>query len=153
MVFNIIIWTSICFLDIKVQIRLEHYVKNQSKGNILPIRPNTPFIILLLTLVVDHIVSQRYADTIVFSQKISQKWGPTPKLLSKSKRVGGGHCSICPTVYYQCCSCLFVSGRTVVYRGQYKRPQFPLKIDFGSPNYNLQRLLMRLILTSPAGLC
>jgi len=38
--------------------------------------------------------------------------------------------------YWQCCSCLFVSGRTVVYRSRYKRPQFPPKVDFGGPNYN-----------------
>jgi len=38
----------------------------------------------------------------------------------------------------QCCSCLFVSGRTVVYRSHYKRPQFPLKVDFGGPYYRLQ---------------
>jgi len=55
--------------------------------------------------------------------------------------------------YGQCCSCLFVSGRTVVYRGQYKRPQCPPKIDFGGPNYRLQRLMMHLMLTGPAGLC
>jgi len=36
----------------------------------------------------------------------------------------------------QCCSCLFVSGRTVVYRSHYKRPQFPPKVCFGDPNYN-----------------
>jgi len=53
----------------------------------------------------------------------------------------------------QSCSCLFVSGRTVVYRSHYKRPQFPPKIDFGSPNYRLQRLRLRLRLTGPAGLC
>jgi len=53
----------------------------------------------------------------------------------------------------QCCSCLFVSGRTVVYRSHYKRPKFPAKIDFGGPNYNLQRLMLRLMLTGPAGLC
>jgi len=35
-------------------------------------------------------------------------------------------------------SCLFVSGRTVVYRNRYKRPQFPPKVDFGGPNYRLQ---------------
>jgi len=38
----------------------------------------------------------------------------------------------------QCCSCLFVSGRTVVYRGHYKQPQFPPKVDFCGPNYRLQ---------------
>jgi len=57
----------------------------------------------------------------------------------------------------QCCrprpSCFFVSGRTVVYRSQYKRPQFPPKVDFGGPNYRLQRLMLRLMLTGPAGLC
>jgi len=53
----------------------------------------------------------------------------------------------------QCCSCLFVSGRTVVYRSHYIRPQFPPKIDFVGPNYRLQRLMLRLILTGPAGLC
>jgi len=53
----------------------------------------------------------------------------------------------------QCCSCLFVSGRTVVYSSHYKRPQFPPKIDFGAPNYRLQRLMLRLMLTGPAGLC
>jgi len=53
----------------------------------------------------------------------------------------------------QCCSCLFVSGRTVVYRSHYKRPQFPPKIDFGRPNYRLQRLMLRFMLTGPAGLC
>jgi len=47
----------------------------------------------------------------------------------------------------------FVSGRTVVYRSHYKRPQFPPKIDFGGPNYRLQRLMLRLMLTGPAGLC
>jgi len=52
----------------------------------------------------------------------------------------------------QCCSCLFVSGRTVIYRSYYKRPQFPPKIDFGGPNYKLQRLLLRLMLTGPARL-
>jgi len=36
----------------------------------------------------------------------------------------------------QCCSCLFISGRTVVYWGQYKQPQFPPKIDFSGPNYS-----------------
>jgi len=40
----------------------------------------------------------------------------------------------------------------VVYRGQYKRPPFPPKIDFGGPNYRLQRLMMHLMLTGPAGL-
>jgi len=53
----------------------------------------------------------------------------------------------------QCCSCLFVSGRTVVYRSYYKRPQFSPKIDFGGPNYRLQRLMLRLMWTGPAGLC
>jgi len=53
----------------------------------------------------------------------------------------------------QCCSCLFVSGRTVVYRSHYKRPQFVPKIDFGGPNYSLQRLMLRLMLTGPAVLC
>jgi len=53
----------------------------------------------------------------------------------------------------QCCSCFFVSGRTVVYRSHYKRPQFPSKVDFGGPNYRLQRLMLRLKLTGPAGLC
>jgi len=38
----------------------------------------------------------------------------------------------------QCCSCLFVSGRTVVYRSQYKRPQFQPRVAFGGPNYRLQ---------------
>jgi len=38
----------------------------------------------------------------------------------------------------QCCSCFFVSGRTVVYRSYYKRPKFPPKVDFGGPNYRLQ---------------
>jgi len=38
----------------------------------------------------------------------------------------------------QWCSCLFVSGRTVVYRSHYKRPEFPPKVDFGGPNYRLQ---------------
>jgi len=38
----------------------------------------------------------------------------------------------------QCCRCLFVSGRTVVYRSHYKRPQSPHKVDFGGPNYRLQ---------------
>jgi len=49
--------------------------------------------------------------------------------------------------------CLFVSGRTVVYRSHYKRPQFPPKVDFGVPSYRLKRLLLRLMLTGPAGLC
>jgi len=40
----------------------------------------------------------------------------------------------------QCCSCLFVSGRTVVYRSHYKRPQFPPKVDFGGPNYRLSHV-------------
>jgi len=54
----------------------------------------------------------------------------------------------------QCCSWLFVAGRTVVYRSHYKRPQFPPKVDFGGPNYNrLQRLMLRLMLTGPAGIC
>jgi len=39
---------------------------------------------------------------------------------------------------WQCCSCLFVSGRTVVYGSHYKRPQFPPKVDYGGPNYRLQ---------------
>jgi len=39
---------------------------------------------------------------------------------------------------HQCCSCLFVSGRTVVYCSHYKRPQFLPKVDFGGPNYWLQ---------------
>jgi len=52
----------------------------------------------------------------------------------------------------QCCSCLFVHGRTVVYRSHYKPPQFPPKIDFGGLNYSLQRLMLRLMLTGPAGL-
>jgi len=39
----------------------------------------------------------------------------------------------------QCCSCcLFVSGRTVVYRSHYIRPQFPPKVDFGGLSYRLQ---------------
>jgi len=29
----------------------------------------------------------------------------------------------------QCCSCLFASGRTVVYRSHFKQPQFPTKIE------------------------
>jgi len=37
----------------------------------------------------------------------------------------------------QCCSCLLVSVRTVVYGSHYKRPQFPSKVDFGGPNYRL----------------
>jgi len=53
----------------------------------------------------------------------------------------------------QCCSCLFVSGRTVVYRSHYKRPQFLPKVEFGGPNYRLQRLMLRLMLTGLAGLC
>jgi len=55
----------------------------------------------------------------------------------------------------QCCSFLFVSVRTVVYRrlcSHFKRPQFPPKFDFGGPNYRLQRLMLRLMLTGPAGL-
>jgi len=55
--------------------------------------------------------------------------------------------------YSECCSCFFVFGRTVVYRSHYKRPQFAPKVDFGGPNYRLQRLLVRLMLTGPAGLC
>jgi len=38
----------------------------------------------------------------------------------------------------QCCSCFFYSGRTVVYRNHYKRPQFSLKVYFGGRNYRLQ---------------
>jgi len=53
----------------------------------------------------------------------------------------------------QCCSRLFVSGRTVVYRSHYKRPQFTPKIDFGGLNYRLQHLMLHLMLTGPAGLC
>jgi len=36
---------------------------------------------------------------------------------------------------YQCCSCLFVSGRAVVYTIWFTglRPQFPPKINFGGP--------------------
>jgi len=41
----------------------------------------------------------------------------------------------------------------VVYRSHYKRPQFPPKIDFGGPNYRIQRLMLRVMLTGPAGLC
>jgi len=40
--------------------------------------------------------------------------------------------------YLQCCSCLFASGRTVVYRSHYTRPQFPPKVGFVGPNYRLQ---------------
>jgi len=43
---------------------------------------------------------------------------------------------------WQCCSCLFVFGRTVVYRSHYKRPQFPPEVGFGGPNYRLQRLML-----------
>jgi len=32
-------------------------------------------------------------------------------------------------------------------------PKFPPKIDFGGPNYRQQRLMLRLTLTGPAGLC
>jgi len=39
---------------------------------------------------------------------------------------------------WQCCSYLFVSGRTLVYLSHYKRPQFPPKVDFGGPNYRLK---------------
>jgi len=56
-------------------------------------------------------------------------------------------------LHIQCCSCLFVSGRTVVYRCHYKRPQFPPKVEVGGPTYRLQRLMLPLMLTSPAGLC
>jgi len=64
------------------------------------------------------------------------------------------HSSPCTWIgFRQCCSCLFVSGRTVVYRSHFKRPQFPPKIDFGGPNCRLQRLMLRLMLTGPAGLC
>jgi len=42
----------------------------------------------------------------------------------------------------QCCSCLFVSGGTVVYRSHYKWPQLPPKVDFGGPNYRLQASLV-----------
>jgi len=45
-------------------------------------------------------------------------------------------------VFEQCCSCLFVSGRTVVYRSHYKLPQFPPKVDFGGPNNRLQTSLV-----------
>jgi len=38
----------------------------------------------------------------------------------------------------QGCSCFFISGRTVVYKSHYKRPQFPLKVDFGGSNYRLE---------------
>jgi len=55
--------------------------------------------------------------------------------------------------YSQCCSCLFISSRTVIYRSHYKRPQFPPKVDFGGPNYRQQRLMLCLMLTGPAGLC
>jgi len=58
-----------------------------------------------------------------------------------------------PSIFSAVVSCLFVSGRTVVYRSHYKRPKFPPNIDFGGPNYRLQHLMLRLILTGPAGLC
>jgi len=45
--------------------------------------------------------------------------------------------SLWKTTHNQCCSYLFHSGRTVVYRSHYKRPQFPPKVDFGGPNYRL----------------
>jgi len=51
------------------------------------------------------------------------------------RRVGA---SVKHSAHMQCCSCLFVFDRTVVHRSQYKRPQFPPKVDFGSPNYRLQ---------------
>jgi len=54
---------------------------------------------------------------------------PPPILLSPYATV----CQDC----MQCCSCLFVSSRTVVYRSHYKRPQFPPRVDFGGPNYRL----------------
>jgi len=45
-------------------------------------------------------------------------------------------------VVSQCSHCssgvFYVSGRTVVYRNHYKRPQFPPKVHFGGPNYRLQ---------------
>jgi len=40
--------------------------------------------------------------------------------------------------YAQCCSCLFFTGSTVVYRIHYIRPQFPPEVDFCGPNYRLQ---------------
>jgi len=63
------------------------------------------------------------------------------------------HTSI--NIYTLCCSCLFVSGRTVVYRSQYKRPKYPPKITYGGPNYmyRLKRLMLRLMFTGLAGLC
>jgi len=75
--------------------------------------------------------------------------------LSMSDKSVSWHCLVYKTLLSpdgvflnsQCCSCLFVSGRTVVYRIHYKRPQFPRKIDFGGPNYRLQRLMLRLLLT------
>jgi len=59
----------------------------------------------------------------------------------------------------QCCSCLFVSGWTVVYRSHYNRPQFPPKVYFDGPNYRLQEshvashvdLPSTLLLTGHAG--
>jgi len=48
---------------------------------------------------------------------------------------------------------VFFSGRTVVYRSHYKRPQLTPKIDFGGTNYRLQCLMLRLMLTGRAGLC
>jgi len=46
--------------------------------------------------------------------------------------------TILKVTYLQCCSCLFVSGRTVVYRSHYKRPQFFPKVDIGGPHHRLQ---------------
>jgi len=47
---------------------------------------------------------------------------------------------------------LFLAGLSV-YRSHYKRPPFLPKVNFGGPNYRLQRLMLRLMLTGPAGLC
>jgi len=37
----------------------------------------------------------------------------------------------------QCCSCLFICGRTVVDRNHYKRPQFAPEVFYGGPKYKL----------------
>jgi len=41
------------------------------------------------------------------------------------------------TLPTQCCSCIFVSGRTLLYSHN-NCPQFPPKINFGGPSYRLQ---------------